>query len=1298
VKRSSATQRPLAGGAALLLGLLGLLSPASAQATPPGPAPAGEGLLGLALRAERERSGDYDGLAAEWLQAIAAACGRSAPVAASGEKPEAGIPDELVLELLLRRLYEIRPQLADPLALLPALEAASRLQYPDGLHRQLLRTLLADLYRRAGREKERAALQEGDGYLRRWAVIGPFGLGGASQIERSFPPEREIDPAASYPGRKGPLVWRVPPRPEGADQRVFPARWVYPRQGVIYLLAQARAERAAPAVIHAGSREPLSIWVNGRPLAEEDPGAARASRRAFGVRLAAGWNRILFKVAAGSESWLWARLSGPDGRPLEGLSLEPPEPKGSGGAQKLQLEPQPAGLPDPAWAGPFRAGAVAAWEKAVEAMAKRKAPPALLADARLGLALLLSERGEEERAVDQAEEALELLPADAVTQAHAAQVILQARYLPRDHGRSRARAAFEAAIRADPDYLPAYLPLARMLLEDNEPSRAAARLDEALARRPEFFAARLDLLGLFESRDWEAETVEMISALKERAPRSPAAHLASWRRVRARGNPLRALAEARAALELDHGRPEVESGIAGLSEETGDTAGAEAALHRRLALEPEEPQALERLAGFYEEHRQWDKALEPAAALEAQNPADPGPAELLGRLCEEAGRAEEARGWYDRALAREPGEIALSRYRARKADAGRDEFWKPYDESLEEWLPRIPPAERFPGAASVAVLDISCMRLYPDGSSSEYTHQAFRLLSEEAKEELASAPTPGELLALRTVSAEGRTLEPVPATGKSEYTLPALSPGATVEWAYRTDRPRFTDWAIQAHAFYFQDFEYRKPFLLSRYTVLIPDGLEVDLVERALVRAEGTAAAGSPALARVKKEEKKLPGGGRAVVYEAREVSRLERELGMPRREDYIPNVELLSRRSWDDVASLLEDSVHGVARPSHEIRRAAAEALSGKKAETPIEKARVLYDYVNELVADPAGPSQAVQVLITRSGDRTALFKGLLAAAGVENRWAFLRARDALLPADDGSHPRPDAFQERCVLVDPEGESPAWVSLAIRRSPFGKLPFAYEEGMALVLNPKGGARFAPVPARPLPESATSTTAELTLSGPELPDLSLHATVSLIGRSYEDYGQKEKLRTLKDDLKKQIFSSSAARFFPGAKLLSGDLPGLSSNGAPFALKLELVAPRALVARGKEEAVLRPVLQPAEMIKRFIRRPRREHPYRQGREMVIRDRTRIAAGPGFTFARVPQSVSHASRMGSYSLVFTREESGGKEGETLTVERELTLLPITLGPEEFPRIVEFCQAVDRAEEERLVLRRRQPAGAE
>ena len=93
-----------------------------------------------------------------------------------------------------------------------------------------------------------------------------------------------------------------------------------------------------------------------------------------------------------------------------------------------------------------------------------------------------------------------------------------------------------------------------------------------------------------------------------------------------------------------------------------------------------------------------------------------------------------------------------------------------------------------------------------------------------------------------------------------------------------------------------------------------------------------------------------------------------------------------------------------GLTRPYPELDRALAEAVAGGGDHW--EQARRIYEYVNNLITEPSGPSRAVEVLLTRSGSRTVLFKALLERAGIPCRWAFLRPQDSLLPIDEGTHP----------------------------------------------------------------------------------------------------------------------------------------------------------------------------------------------------------------------------------------------------------------------------------------------------
>ncbi len=1281
------------------------------------PAKAPAGLLETVLRSPHERSGDYDALARGWLEALKAAGGPVSWPAAARATPRADIEaiDGLAAELLLVRLLPLLSKLADPGALAPLVGEARQLHYPEGLCRFLLDRAAEELTPRPASESKTDSPKRA-GYIRRWALIGPFGLGGPSQLLRPFPPESEIDGETSYPGRGRTLRWHAPKRSDFAVRRIVPSQFIYPHSGVVYLLSQVRAAAAREAVLHIASQQPVLVWVNGRAIETGPIEFGRPVQKSLGLRLPPGVSRILIKTLAEPESGLWARLVGPDGEPADGISVDVPfeeknapfEEKTGGETPRLVFAPPNAATAAPSWSGPwpgpYRASAVGPWEALVERMEASGAHPEIQADARMGLALLVHGWGTApDKALMHAERALALRPEDPALQAHAGEILLAASHLPRDHVRSRSRAAFEEALRRDADYLPAYLPLARFLAEDNETGRAIDRIKSALARRSGFLAAQVQLLELYERKEWDAEAGDVARDIESLAPASPVPLRHRMRRYKDRHNPGRALQEAKAAIEKHrHGQRELARLLeeaADLAEETGDTAGAAAFFEERMkVLDQMDPAAARRRARFLERTGDLDGAAVAWKSAGAANPADPEPAEAIGRLHEGRGQEAEARAWYERALSREPGDITLARFLARTAPvSSMDEFWTPYDESLDAVRAKIPDAAKFAGSSSVSVLDIAVLKFYPDGSSSEYVHQAEQLLSEEAKDELASVQVGGEVQILRTVAKDGRILEPVPATGKRQFTMPAVEPGAIVDWAYRADRPRQRDWMVRGSNFFFQDFNFRKPFLLSRYVVILPPGLAVDVVERALdgdsPRADGAGAG----RAKVTRKEVPIDGGGRTVIYEATDAGRLEREAGMPHREDYIPNVEILEKRTWDDVASHLEDGLLRSTRVTPEIERAAREALASlPTGASNAEKARALYRHVNELVADSTGEREAAKVLVTHAGDRTILYKALLDAAGISNRWGYLRPHEALLPRDDGAHPRPDGFAARYLLVESDGSNPEWVSLATRRLPFGKLPRSFQGGTGLVLDGAAGGRLVPVPSRSLEDSAVATTAELRLSAPDLPDLAARIRLNVAASRTEDYGQKERLQTLKEDLRRQALSSTASGYFPGSKLLEGSLAGIDDPDAPLQIRIEMEAPRVLVPHGEGEVLLKPVLQPASLIRNLIRRARRDHPYRLGQELVYRDRVEVAAGSRYGVARLPTSISHQCVAGVFSIVYVRAGPDGDGGEKVRVERQLTLFPVTVPREEFPRLVEFCQAVDRAEAERIVFRKTTPGG--
>ena len=1234
------------------LGLLVLLSLVPFRS---GGAEPGQEILSLAIRSPLERAGDYDALAAAWLEAIAK------------------YPEDFRSELLARRLNALRPSLRDEPALVPLIEKTRDVR---GLTRMILMDALEDLYRGAGREDERKRLEAEKGFLTRWLVIGPFGKGQSSLFLRSFPPEKEQNIESSYRDGWQELKWRKIVR-EAPEPMVNPLRHVYPWTGIAYLLSQVKAEREMDAVLHRGSTESIQIWLNGTLVADDDlTGAYVENRRSTGVRLAKGWNRILVKARTG----FWIRLGDDSGSPFTpGTFVE---------EEELAVHPLEA-CPPAAREG--HRGALATWRDWLDTLAagaRKEAPegapeagdPRILADAHMAMALIYGFYGRDELAVKESEEAQALAPKEPFTLYHAGHVCMGAGYLPPSISKNRSKSSFEAVLAADPDFVPAYERVARFLEEDSQYIQAAAKMKEGLEKQPGFLPALLRLKSIYSRRDWKDEEMEIVKRIEGLSPSSALPPTWWGDHFRRLGNLSQAASFYRKALDLDKRRSQLLTSLAGVEEMRGLLKESEEALRAAVRLHPSGEESRQVLQEFLAAGGRVDEALTIARGLAQENPLRPDYEKDIARLLERAGKDDEALASYRRALALEPGDVSLQRYLAVKKGSTKsrdDDFWAPYDEKLEDWIPRVPAeGPLVEKADALVVLDICVGRIERDGSYSEYVHQASKAITEGSKESLANVRTGDEILLIRTIIPGGEILEPVAAEGKQSFVMPGVSPGAYVEYAYRADNQRAQGRPFRSRSFFFQDTQFKSPFILSRYVVLLPDGFDLATIENNLHGADAKATAVQ--FAKVEKKVRDLEKGGKAVIYEAREVPRLEPARFLPPTEEYIPNVEILEKRSWEDVAAIYRDRYAAAARITPEISAAARQATAG--IEDPLERAKALYKYANDLVTTESGSGTAVTVLLEKGGDRNVLYKALCDAAGIPARWAYLRPQEAWLARTDWSYPRPEMFSYPYLRVELEKREPIYISLSQRSTPFGRLPEYLQGGKCLMV----GSRDDKIDLLPSPDldgSASTVRGSLGLGK----DVEVTANIEIITRAFLAFAQKDRLRTLPAFQKDVVLRQIANQIFPGAKVQSAELQGLDDPEKPLAFALQLTAPKMLRQSG-DDFLLKPILQPAQLVRSFAGRSQREHPFHFRSQVIVRDSIRIAAGDSYAIGRTPSDLNLAGALGTYSLRYK------VEGNEVAVTREMTLLAGRISPQDFTGFVDFCQKIDAAEQENVVFSRK------
>ena len=77
--------------------------------------------------------------------------------------------------------------------------------------------------------------------------------------------------------------------------------------------------------------------------------------------------------------------------------------------------------------------------------------------------------------------------------------------------------------------------------------------------------------------------------------------------------------------------------------------------------------------------------------------------------------------------------------------------------------------------------------------------------------------------------------------------------------------------------------------------------------------------------------------------------------------------------------------------------------------------------------------------------------------------------------------------------------------------------------------------------------------------------------------------------------------------------------------------------------------------------------------------------RIDAGKGYLLQRTPPDTILVNALGTYTLTYRAD------GNSVSVKRELNLLPGRLTADDFPAFVDFCEKVDASEAESVIFRK-------
>lgn len=148
------------------------------------------------------------------------------------------------------------------------------------------------------------------GFLMEWKLIGPFEHAGSVNFDKAFPPETEIDFAASYEGKDGAKLTWIDHVTEDQYGTVDLNKAISKYNGAIaYAVADFESSEDQPVELRLGCINANKIWLNGELVHQREAyhaGSEIDQYIATGA-MKKGPNRILLKVCQNEQKEDWAQ-------------------------------------------------------------------------------------------------------------------------------------------------------------------------------------------------------------------------------------------------------------------------------------------------------------------------------------------------------------------------------------------------------------------------------------------------------------------------------------------------------------------------------------------------------------------------------------------------------------------------------------------------------------------------------------------------------------------------------------------------------------------------------------------------------------------------------------------------------------------------------------------------------------------------------------------------------------------------------------------------------------------------------
>lgn len=1114
------------------------------------------------------------------------------------------------------------------------------------------------------------------GFVDDWWVIGPFSNEGKTGFDAVYPPEEIIDLDGEYEGKGFDVSWRKLPF-EVPYGKISLDSLFYPRDNTTaYALTAVYSESEKVCVVRSGSSGALKVFINGEEVISNDAYRYFSYDQEVGVvRLNSGWNLVLLKTCTidGREWDASLRFTELDGSTISDLTYSTDVADIRTARLQTYIPP-----PEEAWSERDRGA------RDIYDVLAYTTPEDTMVHIYRGLleSYYNYYDREDKKETRFFRKALELRPKWSLI--HFLMGLSE-------EEANTARGLFERAIDLCPQFNQAKMELGRYLYDIEREKKAYRIFEEIIETKPNYLEPRQYIVKIAWENGWYPVMEREIGELLKREDNYIFAYLDKALLATERGIDEKAIEMYRNVLDMNFEAYYAREQLVELLSYLGEVGLASGVLSEYIRAHPYDVYTRVQLLKLYRNFELFDEAMEVADEILEINPRHYEALSWRGLVLHRLGRDEEAKASFERAIEYKRNYPWLNEY-MEFLEPERRAYYEEFRYNVYDLIGNMEmDFSEYYQSDAVYLLNQEIRRVWENGTSSYTTHYIIKILTEKGVENFKYLPVlyspeleDVTILNARVIQPGGEEIVSTNITEYStsdEYTrlyydemakfveLEGVEVGSIIDFEYivdQTEENLFADYF--GERFFFGDEE---PIKKAEYILIVPESRKFYFNDfnRKLITREV------------------FPSDDTIVyTFDASNLDGLVTEPNMPPLIELIPQVEITTFKSWDELAQWYWGLIKDQFRSNYKIKELVRELTLDKK--TTMEKVRSIYNHIVKKIRyvglefgiggfKPRKPEVCYNTKYGDCKDKGTLLITMLEEIGVEAKPVLVRMRSSGLK--DMELPILSNFNHFIVLAEVEGEE-IFLDPTAEFAGIGEFPFQ-DQGIEAFVVEEDGGYFKTTPLKGPEENYTDVNMKVWINE----DGSAKATRTVeYGASDSPYQRSRFINKIE---RKSIIEEYWNALYPGTSVSDVSFENIENYDENVEISYMLKVPDFV--REVDDVYYLPTRIPTDdLLNTFASRSSRVYTLDIGSPFKITSYIEYIIPDEFEVFtdRFPINIEYDSKFGKVIAKYSRE------GDRLIADIEVNIFPTRVSPEDYGAFRQFLNEVDSRSKEEFILMKR------